>query len=547
MAIGGYTNMRKRSFEYTPTETVEEVNKYPFAIWDERGIRPETFKRFGVRMARSSDGLSVSAIYYPFYSQDKKVCGYKKRDLTKDKHERGHFTVIGHVGIDCMLFGQNLAKKSKKVFIVEGENDVLASYQAMKDFILKGKPEYRNMEPPVVGLSCGTANAAAAVATNIGFINSFDAVVLGLDNDEANLVEKRKGVKKGKEATEDVAGILMRDNIFVAHYEDGFKDPNDYLMQGKSTLLANTLMFTKNKYVAEKVVGASSFSFEEIIAEKEKGVYVESFPKVMDMIYGIRKREMIVITSMSGVGKSYFTSEIGYSLLEKGATVGAIFLEEEGKETVQRIVARKAKINFNKFRFACKSLASIEQLRQAYDWTTGKDIGKERLYTLNHFGSLRINDLMNKIKYLTYVCKCDYILLDHLSAVLSGQDSKDERKEFDILMTELAAFVSSNDVGIIAVSHLNRNAAEEIRGLSNLKEPKWICTKKEDLRGSASLEQFSWIILGIDFEVRPDRTRGRARITVLKNRPLGTIGVGDVFILDNDTGLFINADIVQKE
>lgn len=848
---GGY--MQKKTADTYQKETVSEIKKYPFAKWPERGISDETFKHFGVRMAMSKDGMEAIAYYFPYYNQDGELCGYKKRDMTKDKHEDGHFTTIGYVGVGCKLFGQQQVKSKKgKVIVAEGEcfpghvevfteegwkrfdslsgdekilqldenlegsfveplgyvekmytGDILsisnthrfssittpnhnmvvldrsgnirklkacdlgAPYRIPRAVVVNGagtglsedmislqlavsadskidirksgkkyihfefkkerkierlrgilerlnikytsyigaggftsfnifapdfikdkklpeswltcaslherkfiieemvhwdgnyvpnreqyefsskhyeeakwmqtiahtcgytstiirrenslgvwykvsillkksitscqsvKKEYSRYDdmvycvtvpygrilvrcedcihvsgncdqlsifdaivrytrdedakngtnwskklPIVVGLSCGAGNAKAAIASNTHFFQQYDEIIVAMDNDSANIVEAQKGIRKGKEAAEDIVAVLMSTGIDIKAmpYDDRYKDPNDYMKAGEYESLARACIFGGRPFIAEKVMGASNFSLEEVIAEREKGVYVECFPKVMDMMYGLRKRELTIVTSMSGVGKSFLVTEFAYSLAMANHKIGCIYLEEESKETIQRMMARHVHVNYNKFKFACQSLVPPEDLKRAYEWVTGSDIGSDRFYILDHFGSLRVADLMNKIRYLVYVCGCEYVILDHLSAVLSGLDNKDERKEFDMLMTELAAFVSQTDVGIIAVSHLNNKAADEIKGISDLSEPKWICVTKEHLRGSGSLVQFAWTILGLDFEITPERKRGRVRLSVLKNRPLGTIGHGDIFIADEDTGLVMNAE-----
>ena len=59
---------------------------------------------------------------------------------------------------------------------------------------------------------------------------------------------------------------------------------------------------------------------------------------------------------------------------------------------------------------------------------------------------------------------------------------------------------------------------------------------KEMMRGSAALEQLSWIVLGLEPEIMPDRSRGRARLTVLKNRHWAYLGHADEFRMDDETG-----------
>jgi hypothetical protein len=52
---------------------------------------------------------------------------------------------------------------------------------------------------------------------------------------------------------------------------------------------------------------------------------------------------------------------------------------------------------------------------------------------------------------------------------------------------------------------------------------------------SASLEQLSWTILGLEPEILPDRSRGNVRLTVLKNRTWGFLGEADEFSIDQNT------------
>ena len=52
------------------------------------------------------------------------------------------------------------------------------------------------------------------------------------------------------------------------------------------------------------------------------------------------------------------------------------------------------------------------------------------------------------------------------------------------------------------------------------------------MRGSGSLEQIAWNVLGLEQEILPDRSRGRVRWVVLKNREGGDLGVADTFTIN---------------
>ena len=132
MKKGNYTKMAEK-------ETVAEVSKLPFADYPERGIRKETYERFGVRMALSTTDRTIQAIYFPFYNEDGKLTGYKKRDLSLDKYDTGHFSVVGKVGVTSKLFGQQIAegisRPKKRLVFAEGEFDTLSIFQSCVDSV----------------------------------------------------------------------------------------------------------------------------------------------------------------------------------------------------------------------------------------------------------------------------------------------------------------------------------------------------------------------------------------------------------------------------
>lgn len=522
--------------EYTPKETKAEVDKYPIKAIPERGISKATCELLGIRSGVSEeDGTTVVAYYFPYHDQKGNVVGYKKRDLTKDKAERGHFSAIGTVSVTCKLFGQQYAesvqRKRTNLIYVEGELDVASALEAMIGSV-KGT-KFETLRPFVVGLSCGTANAVEATLHNEHFIRSFDKITLGMDADEATPAEKRKGIKRGKEAMEDIAGAIIGDNLYVVQYDGNYKDPSDYLQEGDGAALAKLLQFGSKRFITEKIAYASDVSFEELIEKRKEGLMCPSFPKLMEKIKGFRKSELVLLTSGVGVGKSTVTSSFAADFIAAGERVGLIFLEETKRETLQRMVAHALKVNYNKFKADPLSVASEQEIKAAYD----NIVEDDKAVFLDHFGHLPISELMNKIKHMHLVSKCSYIILDHITLVSSGGgDDVDERKQIDHCMTELAAFCASNEVCIIAISHINRGGFLDNKPPKDADEkPYWVKVDKSHMRGSSALEALSWIILGLEGQVMPDRSRGNVRLTVLKNRPYGMLGVCDEFKLNPET------------
>lgn len=528
----------------TPKETVDEVLGYGFHGNRERGITKTTCEKFGVRASVSEkDGKTVTAYYFPSHNAKGEVAGYMKQDVTLPKEEKGHWSAVGNVKIGNKLFGQNIAesigRKHTNFTVTEGQWDCLSVYQAQLASVKDTK--YEGQEPFVVSIPLGTKNATEALLHNKDFVLSFDSMTVFFDDDEATPMEKQKGVLKGKEAKDEVASAFIGDiKLFSIQPSHGYKDASDYLQDAKGVFesrqkaedaLAKLVQFDRKPLVTEKIAQAGSISLDELCEPIQTGIEITSFPKLSEMLYGWRTGELTVVTARSGAGKTTGMTKIAEDAINQGERMGLIYLEEKNKQTLQRFVASQLKVSYKKFKRDPLSVASKEDVQNVYQ----RFVDNKQIIMLDHFGSLPIKELMAKIKHMYFVEGCRYILLDHLSMVISGSEITDERKEIDIVMTEIAAFCAANDCAVMLVVHLNRQGSSHVqppKGKEN--EPFWVQVTKETMRGSGSLEQIAWNVLGLEQEIMPDRSRGRVRWVVLKNREGGDLGVADTFKL-NDT------------
>ena len=320
--------------------------------------------------------------------------------------------------------------------------------------------------------------------------------------------------------------------LFNISPDYGLKDANDYMQQGKSTELAKLIQFGKRPFSLEKIIRADQITLEELLAPQPQGVIVDCFPLLMKKMNGFRMKELTMLLAPSNVGKSTVCSILAHKFIEAGYKLGMIFLEEGNKETFQRLIAADLKVNYLQFKRNPLGVATAEQIEASRN----KIVNNNLLVLLDHFGSLPITDLMSKIKHMVLVEGCKYILLDHISAVISGLDDDNERKTLDVVMTNLASFCAAHEVHIIVVSHINRQDSHQFlppKGKEN--EPFWVNVRKESARGSAALEQFSWNILALEPEILADFSRGRVRLKVLKTRFGDSLGIADVFTLNPDT------------
>lgn len=523
---GGKVNYQKKE-----EETVESVlESTRILAVPQMDISLDAAKYFKIRSATDlKDGTTVVATYLPYYDKYGKLTGYKKRDWTVPKEKKGHFSVVGTVKASSQFFGQHEASMGsgkKQIFIVEGEGDVTAGWQAGFEYIkflhsnpntsrsvrewasnaLKGIKAIQDGEEvsncptlPFIGLNCGTANAVDTFAHNEKFIREYEKIVLGLDNDEATAREKEHRIKKGKEATDDVAGFLLSDNIYVARYPNERNDPNgvkdirDIYKKGKWMDIWNMFAKAQDKYVPDKLIGLERISIENLRKKKKDGVPLPCFPRLYELTRGPRTGELWTLTGPSGAGKSTFSRKIEYAIIEylrnmdiprldgwkENEKIAIIRLEEDEEESVNSLYAEEIKIDPKAFVADPEQFLTDEQHLAIHQrW-----IAEDKVKIFDHFGSIPTDQLLQKLKQMVFLDGCRWIILDHLSMVISGLKSDNERRDLDNIMTELAAFCKKYDVFILSISHMKRKEIQIPKDKDGNLLPFWYPVRKEDLRG----------------------------------------------------------------
>lgn len=548
--------------------TVDEVLTFPCIAVPQQDIVLQDAIDLGIRSELSQqDGVTLVATYFPYHNQDGKLTGFKRRDWTKDKEEAGHFTVVGVVRVNSKLFGQQDCKPNIKatLYICEGEGDRIATRRALLDSLKGGKWEGK-LEPNVVSLNCGAGNAREAVAHNEEFIRSFGKIVCLMDNDSATDMERVKGIKKGKEATEDIAAYLLAQNFYIVEFPDKVKDPREWFKSDPKEF-ARVLTWDAKKYSPEKIVELDSISVSDLRKKKKRGIPLRNLKLLEKKTGSPIKSELWTCTGPSGAGKSTIARDIEFDIAsylmygikdksqfkenevkvcedgfyrladyDQDEKLGIIRLEEGYEESLNSLYAMDIGVEPKSFVAEPDLFLTEDEHAELHKkWTE-----KGKLIVLNHFGSLQIDSLISKLKQMmAYGVR--WFILDHYTMLVSGMRTGNDVKELDIIMTELAAFCSQYNVFILGVSHMKRKNFEPPKDKSSGESlPFFYPVRKEDLRGSAALEQLSWVVIGIEPEELPNRSRGRVRLVVLKNRRGKVLGNADV-LWQNEDGSYSDA------
>ena len=480
---GSYQQVQtKPSKEHKPMVSKSgEIKAIP-----DRGISQQTCEAYGVRQDSTKH-------YYPYFDQDGKEVAAKVRHV-----ELKNFNVEGSWS-QAALFGQQLFNKGGKyITLCEGELDALAAYQMT------------GSKSPVVSIRNGASGALKDCKANYEYLDSFASIVLCFDADDA-------GIK----ASNEVAELFGSKVKIVKHLKD-FKDACDYLKAGKTAEFVNQ-WWKAETYVPDGIVAASSL-WESVNTPEPKAEAFYPFKGLNELLYGLRRAELITVTAGSGLGKSQFLREILFNILNTTDwKVGGMFLEESVRKTARSIMSLHA----NKKLHLPDTLVSEKELKDAFDATLAND----RVYLFDHFGSLAIDNVLNRIRYMAKACDCRIIFLDHISLIISGMDGGDERKSIDNLMTKLRTLVQELEITLICVSHLKRPSTD--KGHEDGQ-----AVSLSQLRGSGAIAQLSDAVITLERNsMSPDaNVRHTTKVAVAKNRYNGLTGPACALKYDLDTG-----------
>jgi twinkle protein len=461
----------------------------------DRRISKSTMEKYGV----VKDGDSY---YFPYYDANSQLVAAKVRAVADKK-----FSAVGSWS-KGILFGQNLFPSGGKYLtIVEGEFDALAAFQMT------------GSKYPVVSIRNGAGSALKDCKAQYEYISSFENIVVCLDGDAV-----------GQKAAREVAELFgNKCKLFKPVPE--YKDACDWLADNGEAKFVER-WWRSEAYVPDGIVSGSSM-WELVSKPLPPADCTYPWAGLNDLTYGLRFGEMVTVTAGSGLGKSQVLREIVWHLLQKTHdNIGLMFLEESVKKTGLSMMSLAANVPLH----LPDVVVSPEQRRDAFERT----LGTGRLYLFDHFGSTAVENIVNRVRYLAKGMSCKYVFLDHLSIIVSAQESGDERKALDEIMTKLRMLVQETNIALIIVSHLKRP--------QNIGHEEGAATSLAQLRGSGAIAQLSDMVIGLERNGQAEDLveRNTTRVRVLKNRFSGITGPACNLLYNKETGRMFEIEAQEE-
>lgn len=453
----------------------------------DRGITPETAKLY--KALHTADKT-----YYAYYSAKNPT----QIAAAKMRYPDKRFPWVGDTK-GLMLFGQQLFPNGgRAVTITEGEEDAMAAFQLM------------GSKYPTVSISNGAQGALTSCKASYEWLDSFESIVISFDSDEP-----------GRVAAREVAALFGGKAKIMRHPE-GLKDACDYYQKGRGAEF-NTAWWRAERYTPDGIISGESLR-DSLKTPVQAPTLLYPWQGLNRMLRGIRDAELVTWCAGSGVGKSSLLREIVYhSLKTTDRDIGLAFLEETPERTMRGI----AGLHLNKPIHLDGIEYHPEDIDEAYD-TLG--LG-QRIQLWEHWGSSQIDNVISRLKFFAKAMNCKIIILDHISIVVSGDATQNERQVLDELMTRLRTeVVQQTHCSLHIVSHLTRpdgkpleNGAPVHLGL---------------LRGSGAIAQLSDVVIAAERNSQADDEleRNTVRVRVLKSRITGKTGIATNLLYDNETG-----------
>lgn len=474
-----------------------------FRAIPKRGLTEDAIKKFMIDVVVDKD--SDVGHRYPYF-----IDGVHVANKIRKRGEKAfYWEAANKEDINgAELFGQSLfpPASAKAVTVVEGELDAASAW------LLLGS------RYPVVSVK--SAGSAVQDCKNAyEYLNSFDEIVVCFDKDEAKTRPDGTVFYPGQEAAKKVAELFAPGKCRLLTLEHG-KDPNDYRQKGIDSKVFVSEWWKAPKFSPDGLISGTSM-WDKIVNRPQHFQTPYPFDGVNKLTYGLRLSEFVVINAPTGVGKTSFLKEVEYAVLtnpevlEKGYGVGFLHLEELDTDLALGLMSIHANKRFN--------LPDVEKTEEELLDAYNAIINTPRVVIYDHFGSNEIDGIVAKVRHMAAI-GCKYIVLDHLSIVVSDQ-AGDERKQLDEISTKLKTLCMEANIALVAVIHQNRQG---------------------QIRGTAGVEQLANIVIRLerDLQATDPWRRNVTKVWIEKNRFCGRTGPAAWLFFDDITGRMIELDEV---
>jgi twinkle protein len=404
-------------------ELMEASPNAEYKFFGHRSISPKTFEYYGAYTEFVDEKPTKIGFVYP-----NKSIKFRAIDR-KEFWSEGPMNEAGCFGTDRFDAGSK-----ETVTIVEGEYDALATHE-----ITRGN---------TATISVRSASSAKRDATrDYEFINSFSKIILAFDSDEP-----------GQTAARSVASLFDFNKVYHVKL-NRHKDANAYLEANEADEFVNAWKAAR-RYAPDNIISTLPEFAKSLQKAKEDIIGTYPFEGLQSRLYGLARGETCVFKGDEGIGKTEIFRAMEHHLLTTTkSNIGIIHLEEDNGTTLRAL----AGYALNSPVVLPDSNVSNSDVLDALS-SLGGEHGR-----INVHSSFDIEDenaIIDNIRYLVSAANCDFIFMDHISWLATGQDDEDERKKLDRISQRFKLLAKELRFWFGMISHVNDQG--KTRGSRNI-------------------------------------------------------------------------------
>ena len=490
------------------TKLIKSVGYYD-KVW--RGIRPEILKFFG-HLCKTDAYGNPKTFYYPETRDlENWPTGYKMRHLPK------YFNKVGQTGIKSDFAGQIKFKDYKNhrtVLLTAGEVDLCSAYQMLLDY--QKTKDYAPIA--VVSPTTGESSAIKQVKAQYDFLNGFDTIVLGLDNDEV-----------GRAAMEEIAEVLPKEKVKLAFWTH--KDPNNMLANGNERQFISDF-YNAKPYVHDGIITSTEANdcIEEELLRPKMTLpdFMSSLQK--KMAGGVPLAYAVNWIAESGIGKTTLINEaIRHWIYTSPYRVGILSLELSAAQYMIAMLSREVGYKINLIENPQEAVEFVRrpEVIKAREHLCKDEYGRDRFVLLDERDG-DLEEVKKQCERLISKYDCQVIIIDPIQDLFEGVDNMEQNKFIKWMKGIMKRGVTFHNV-----CHVRKS------GSSTNKDGKRIRREltEDDVHGISAIVKSGGanIFMSRDKYAEDEVEKNTTNITVGKCRWTGITGrVGDWYY-DNQT------------
>ncbi len=284
------------------------------------------------------------------------------------------------------------------------------------------------------------------------YLSNLDTYTIG--STAENIYEKLKELTKKRETF-----LLAKEITKEAKETENI----DLLIEKAISKLQKIEMQTEKQENFVSLIARTTDLIEKNINKKDDLSYYTGFFDLDALTDGLHKGELTIIGARPGVGKTTFALQIAERIAGYKKSVMFVSLEMSEEQIIQKILAKKARVNSRKIR---NGYLTSEELDRIY--IKSGEISDLPLLLYTKLSSIQQIEI--EARKLKNKEKLDLLIIDYLQLVRNLGNFKSREQEVADISRTLKLLSLELEIPIIALCQLNRNAVKNEPTLADIRE-----------------------------------------------------------------------------